>query len=79
MAMRLDDDTAPEYLRSHEAAEALRFDGPRALKQFFAWADSYNVPRLHRGRTVLWDRRVLRDFLERKRWTLRRGGKSEAA
>lgn len=65
---------AQKYLKSVDAAALLCFTGPRALKQFFAWADRYSVPRKHRGRTVLWERRVIEDFLDRKPWTLRRVG-----
>jgi hypothetical protein len=67
---------AQEFLRTWEAAALLRFDGPQAIKDFFKWADRYDVPRLHRGRSVLWERRVLLDFLQRKAWTRRRLVKS---
>ena len=64
-----------ELLRTDEAQALLRFaEGRKGAMQLFSWADRWNVPRLHRGRTVLWERRILRDYLERKPWTLRRSG-----
>lgn len=66
-----------EFLRTPEAAALLRFDGDKAVKQFFAWADRYAVPRLHRGRVVLWERRVLLDFLAGKAWTKERPERHE--
>jgi hypothetical protein len=62
----------PELLKTVEASDLLRFDGPRAVKDFFKWADRNAVPRLHRGRSVLWEKRVLLDFLHGARWTKRR-------
>lgn len=62
----------PDLLLTHEAAAFVRFDGPHAVKNFFAWADRWGVPRLKRGRTCLWQKRVLIDFLERKPWTKHR-------
>lgn len=70
----------PEFMRTAEAQAWLLFpEGHEGMRQFFKWADKYAVPRLHRGRTVLWERRVIRDFLERKPWTLRRGSNKSAA
>ena len=62
----------PELLVTAEAAAFLRFDGPNAVRNFFAWADRWNVPRLKRGRTCLWQRSVLVAFLQRKKWTKNR-------
>ena len=62
-------DQARDLLLTSEAAAFLRFDGPSAAKNFFAWANRWNVPRLKRGRTCLWQRSVLIAFLERKKWT----------
>jgi hypothetical protein len=59
-------------LTTPEAAAFVRYDGPKASKNFLAWADRHGIPRLHRGRVCLWDSRVLIDFLNRKRWTLER-------
>lgn len=59
-----------EFLRTPEAASFMRFgDDARGIKAFFAWAYRWDVPRLHRGRTVLWERRVLLAFLHRRKWT----------
>jgi hypothetical protein len=58
-----------EFLKSPEAASLLRFEGPTAVKQFQKWADKHAVPRLHRGRRVLWERAVLVAFLHGKAWT----------
>lgn len=66
-------DTAPDLLLTEEAAALLRFDGPNAVANFFKWAYRHGVPRLHRGRTVLWEKRVLLDFLHGKKWTRERG------
>lgn len=60
-----------ELLLTQEAADFMRFTGPHAPKLFFKWANRWSVPRLHRGRTLLWERSVLIDFLNRKRWTRR--------
>ena len=65
-------DQQPELLVTTEAAAFLRFDGPNAVRNFFAWADRWNVPRLKRGRTCLWQRSVLVAFLQRKKWTKNR-------
>jgi hypothetical protein len=77
-ALALVHTAAPEeatpYMKTVDAAALLCFTGPKAIKEFFAWADRYHVPRKHRGRTVLWERRVLEDFLDRKPWTQRRLG-----
>lgn len=66
--------TESPFLKSVDAAALLCFTGPTAIKDLFKWADKYHVPRLHRGRTVLWERRVLLDYLNREPWTLRRAG-----
>jgi hypothetical protein len=67
-AVALRDDE--EFLRTPEAARFMRFgDDARGIKAFFAWAYRWDVPRLHRGRTVLWERRVLLAFLHRRKWT----------
>ncbi len=62
-------DTRHEFLKTPEAAHLLRFEGPTAVKQFQKWADKFAVPRLHRGRRVLWERSVLLAFLHGKPWT----------
>jgi hypothetical protein len=64
------------YLKTVDAAALLCFSGPNAINDFFHWANRYGVPRLHRGRTVLWERRVLQDYLERKPWTQARQAKA---
>ena len=61
-----------EFLKTVDAAAWLCFTGPDPIKQFFEWANRYHVPRLKRGRTVLWERRVLLDFLRGEKWTRRR-------
>lgn len=65
-------DSSPQFLLTDEAAALLRFEGKHATKLFVKWANRWNVPRLHRGRTLLWQRRILLDFLAQKRWTKRR-------
>lgn len=51
------------YLLTEEAAELLRFNTP-AL--FYKWAKRNRIPVLRRGRTLLYDRRVLNAFLKLK-------------
>ena len=68
----------PELLPSDEAAIFLRFDRkpngqtrtPRETARLFReWAHRNRVPVLYRGRTLLYERRVLVAFLERRDWT----------
>lgn len=46
-------------------------DDARGLNAFRVWAHRHAVPRLYRGRRVLWERHVLLAFLNRKKWTAR--------
>jgi hypothetical protein len=59
----------PQYLLRDEAADFLRFKGPRRGHLFYKWAQRNRVPVLHRGRTLLYERRVLVAFLEQRVWT----------
>jgi hypothetical protein len=62
-------DALGELLTTEEAAARLRYDGPRAVANFFAWADRNRVPRLHRGARVLWQASVLTAYLTGEKWT----------
>jgi hypothetical protein len=71
----------PENLLSIEAAKFLAFDRthrgeartPReTMRLFREWAKRKRVPHLNRGRTLLYERRVLLAFLKLERWTLNR-------
>ena len=68
----------PVHFLSHEAARFLRFDRksngqtrtPRdTMRLFREWAKRHHVPTRHRGRTLLYERRVLVAFLDGARWT----------
>ena len=59
-------DPESPYLLTHEAARLLRFTSPHL---FHKWAKRNRVPVLRRGRTLLYERRVLEAFLSQKRWT----------
>lgn len=65
----------PEYLLTAEAATLLRFNTPHL---FHKWAQRNRVPVLHRGRTLLYERRVLVAFLEGRGWTKRHAAHSTA-
>ena len=65
-------DPLSPYLRTDEAARFLRFDGPRARALFRKWALRHRVPVCRRGRTLLYERRVLEAFLKGQDWTVRR-------
>lgn len=76
-----------DLLTTGEAIRALAFDRTaagdtvehvRAVKNFFKWADRNRVPRQHRGSRVLWDPRILRDFLNREPWTKKHGRESRS-
>jgi hypothetical protein len=62
-------DVLGELLTTEEAAARLRYEGPRAVVNFFKWADRNRVPRLHRGSRVLWQASVLAAFLTGEKWT----------
>ncbi len=73
----------PENLLSVEAARFLGFDRnhrgdtrtPReTMRLFREWAKRKRVPVLHRGRTLLYERRVLLAFLRDDPWTRNRHG-----
>lgn len=54
----------PVYLLTAEAADLLRFNTPHL---FHKWALRNRVPVLRRGRTLLYERRVLEALLRQKR------------
>jgi hypothetical protein len=62
-----------DLLTTAEAAQFMKFgEDARGINRFRVWACRHAVPRLHRGRTPLWERSVLIAFLNRKAWTLKR-------
>ena len=63
----LGDPLSPYFLTS-EAAVYLRFKTARLFRE---WAIRNRVPVLHRGRTLLYDRRVLDAFVQQRSWTLK--------
>lgn len=56
-------DAESPYLLTDEAARLLRFKEARLFRE---WAKRQRIPTLHRGRTLLYDRRVLDAFLKLK-------------
>jgi len=69
------------YLLTDEAARYLRFDRapngqtrePSEMMNLFRkWAARWRVPVARRGRTLLYDRRVLDAFVKGETWTKRR-------
>jgi hypothetical protein len=59
------DDASP-FLLTHEAARYLRFADARLFRE---WALRNRVPVLRRGRTLLFEKSVLRAFIDQKPWT----------
>lgn len=74
ISSQLGDPSSP-YLTSIEAAQYLRFPSIRA---FYRWMETHTVPTCRRGRVLLFDRRVLDDFVAGKDWT-RRGAPKHTA
>ena len=79
---------AAENLLSIEAARFLGFDRkhsgevrtPReTMRLFREWAKRVRVPVLHRGRTLLYERRVLLAFLKGDNWTRNRHAQTVTA
>ena len=64
---QLGDPLSP-YLLTDEAARYLRFASAHLFRK---WATRNRVPVQRRGRTLLYERRVLDAFLNLKPWTLR--------
>jgi hypothetical protein len=62
-------DPLSPYLLTEEAARFLRFNTPHL---FHKWAVRHRVPVLRRGRTLLYEKRVLVAFMEGRPWTTRR-------
>lgn len=62
---QLGDPLSPYFL-ADEAARFLRFNTTNLFRK---WATRHLVPQLRRGRTVLYERRVLEAFLRGKPWT----------
>ena len=67
LAEQIGDPLSP-YLLTDEAARYLRFASAHLFRK---WATRCRVPVQRRGRTLLYDRRVLDAFLNLKPWTLR--------
>lgn len=61
-------DALSPYLLTDEAARFLRFSNTRLFRE---WANRHHVPVQRRGRTLLYDRRVLIAFIEQRPWTRR--------
>jgi hypothetical protein len=62
-----------DLLTTAEAAAFMKYgEDARGINRFRVWACRHAVPRLHRGRTPLWERSVLIAFLHGKSWTKRR-------
>jgi hypothetical protein len=62
-----------DLLTTAEAAAFMKYgEDARGINRFRVWACRHAVPRLHRGRTPLWERSVLLAFLHRKPWTTKR-------
>jgi hypothetical protein len=61
-----------DLLTTAEAAEFVKLPSDaKGINRFRVWACRHAVPRVYRGRTPLWERRVLEAFLHRKAWTKR--------
>jgi hypothetical protein len=56
------------YLTPEEAARYLRFQHTRAFND---WVSRNGVPRVKRGRTALFERKILEAFIRDARWTRR--------
>ncbi len=69
-------DPLSPYLLTHEASRYLRFTSARL---FYKWAIRQRVPVLRRGRTLLYDRRVLDAFIRGASWTKGRKQKTRKA
>ena len=67
IADQIGDPLSP-YLTTDEAARYLRF---ATAPLFYKWAIRHRVPVQRRGRTLLYDRRVLEAFLRQDSWTKR--------
>lgn len=66
-------DPASPYLLTDEAARFLRFPSAHLFRK---WAGRNRVPVQRRGRTLLYERRVLVAFLNGEAWTVRHSAQS---
>jgi hypothetical protein len=71
-------DALGDLLTTEEAAARLRYTGPRAVANFFLWANRHRVPRLKRGARVLWQTSVLAAYLTGEKWTRKHAEKVTA-
>ena len=61
--------TATVWLTAQEASDYMKFPSIRA---FYRWFEKTEIPVGRRGRVLLFDQRVLDDYIRGEAWTKRR-------